>query len=40
MNLEIVLTSAFKKEIKKIKKRGKDLSKLTDVVNKFTFLIL
>ena len=34
MKYEIILTSAFKKELKKIKKRSKDLSKLTEVVNK------
>lgn len=34
MKYEIVLTSAFKKELKNIKKRNKDLTKLTEVVNK------
>ena len=34
MKYEIVLTSAFKKELKNIKKRKKDLTKLTEVVNK------
>lgn len=34
MKYEVVLTSAFKKELKKIKKRNKDLSKLTEIVNK------
>lgn len=33
MKYEIVLTSAFKKELKVIKKRHKDLDKLTKVVN-------
>lgn len=31
---EIVLTSAFKKELKIIKKQGKRLHKLTEIVNK------
>ena len=30
---EIILTTAFKKELKLIKKRNKDLEKLTKVVN-------
>ena len=34
MKYEIILTSAFKKELKNIKKRNKDLSKLTEIVNK------
>ena len=34
MKYEIVLTSAFKKELKNIKKRNKDLTKITEVVNK------
>ena len=34
MKYEIVLTSAFRKELKNIKKRNKDLSKLTEIVNK------
>lgn len=34
MKYDIVLTSAFKKELKNIKKRNKDLMKLTEVVNK------
>ena len=34
MKYEIILTSAFKKELKNIKKRSKDLAKLTEVVNK------
>lgn len=31
---EIVLTSAFKQELKKMKKRNKNLSKLSEVVDK------
>ncbi len=31
---EIVLTSAFKQELKKMKKRNKNLSKLREVVDK------
>ena len=34
MKYDIVLTASFKKELKNIKKRNKDLAKLTDVVNK------
>lgn len=34
MKYEIILTSAFKKELKNIKKRNKDLSKLAEIVNK------
>lgn len=34
MKYEIILTSAFKKDLKNIKKRNKDLSKLTEIVNK------
>lgn len=34
MKYEIILTSAFKKELKNIKKRSKDLAKLSEVVNK------
>ncbi len=34
MKYEIIMTSAFKKELKNIKKRNKDLSKLIDIVNK------
>ena len=34
MKYDIILTSAFKKELKNIKKRNKDLIKLTEVVNK------
>ena len=34
MKYDIILTAAFKKELKNIKKRNKDLSKLTEVVNK------
>ena len=34
MKYEIIMTSAFKKELKNIKKRNKDLSKLTEIVNK------
>lgn len=34
MKYEIILTSAFKKELKNIKKRNKNLSKLTEIVNK------
>ena len=34
MKYEIILTSAFKKELKNIKKINKDLSKLTEIVNK------
>ena len=33
MQYEIILTSAFKKQLKTIKKRSKDLAKLTKVVN-------
>ena len=32
MKYEIIMTSAFKKELKTIKKRNKDLSKLTEIV--------
>ena len=34
MKYDIVLTTAFKRELKIIKKRNKDLTKLTEVVNK------
>lgn len=34
MKYEIIMTSAFKKELKNIKKSNKDLSKLTEIVNK------
>ena len=34
MKYDIILTAAFKKELKNIKKRNKDLDKLTEVVNK------
>ena len=34
MQYDIILTAAFKKELKNIKKRNKDLDKLTEVVNK------
>ena len=34
MKYDIILTTAFKKELKNIKKRNKDLEKLTEVVNK------
>ena len=34
MKYEIILTSAFKKDLKNIKNRNKDLSKLTEIVNK------
>lgn len=34
MKYEIIMTSAFKKELINIKKRNKDLSKLTEIVNK------
>lgn len=34
MKYDIILTSAFKKEVKNIKKRSKDLAKLTEIVNK------
>ena len=34
MKFDIILTSAFKKQLKSIKKRNKDLTKLTEVVNK------
>lgn len=34
MKYEIIMTSAFKKELLNIKKRNKDLSKLTEIVNK------
>ena len=33
MKYEIILTSIFKKELKQIKKRNKDLEKLTKVIN-------
>ena len=33
MKYEIILTSSFKKELKVIKKRNKDLNKLTQVIN-------
>lgn len=31
---DIVLTTAFKKELKKLKKRNKDLTKLSNIVNR------
>ena len=34
MTYDIILTTGFKKELKNIKKRNKDLTKLTKVVNK------
>lgn len=34
MKYDIILTAAFKRELKNIKKRNKDLTKLTEVVNK------
>ena len=34
MTYEIIMTSAFKKGLKNIKKRNKNLSKLTEFVNK------
>ena len=34
MKYDIILTTAFKRELKVIKKRKKDLDKLTEVVNK------
>ena len=34
MKYEIIMTSALKKELKNLKKRNKDLSKLTEIVNK------
>ena len=34
MKYDIILTTSFKKELKNIKKRNKDLSKLTEIVNK------
>ena len=34
MKYDIILTAAFKKKLKNIKKRNKDLDKLTEVVNK------
>ena len=34
MKYKIILTSTFKKDLKRIKKRNKDLFKLTEVVNK------
>ncbi len=34
MHYDIILTTSFKKELKNIKKRNKDLTKLTEVVNK------
>ena len=36
MKYDIILTSAFKRELKNIKKRNKDLTKLTEVVNKLS----
>ncbi len=33
MKYDIILTTAFKKELKKIKKRGNDINKLTKIVN-------
>lgn len=33
MKYEIILTSTFKKDLKKLKKRNKKLDKLTEVVN-------
>ncbi|MBR1385979.1 MAG: type II toxin-antitoxin system YafQ family toxin [Bacilli bacterium] len=33
MKYDIILTTSFKKELRNIKKRNKDLSKLTEVVN-------
>lgn len=36
MKYDIILTTAFKKELKNIKKRNKDLAKLTAVVNKLS----
>ena len=34
MKYDIILTTAFKKELKSIKKRNKDLAKLTEIINK------
>ena len=34
MKYEIIMTSAFKKELKNLKTRNKDLSKLNEIVNK------
>ena len=34
MKYSIIMTSAFKKELKIIKNRNKDLAKLTNIVNK------
>lgn len=34
MHYDIILTTSFKKELKNIKKRNKNLTKLTEVVNK------
>ena len=34
MKYDIIITSAFKKQLKSIKKRNKSLDKLTEVVNK------
>jgi len=34
MKYDIILTTAFKKGLKNIKKRNKDLEKLTEIVNK------
>ena len=36
MKYDIIITSAFKKQLKSIKKRNKPLDKLTEVVNKLT----
>ncbi len=36
MKYDIILTTAFKKELKNIKKRNKDLSKLTEIVNRLS----
>lgn len=34
MKYEIIMTSAFKKKLKIVKKRNKDLSQLNEIVNK------
>ncbi len=33
MKYEIILTTTFKKDLKRIKKRKKDINKLTEIVN-------
>lgn len=40
MKYEIIMTSAFRKELKIIKKKKKDLSRLTNIVNKLAIYSL